>query len=96
MDRLNRGMAFILVQGNYGAASCASRHSWINDNRSSLKGLVCVKKTGYFSRIMLQFTLLVGNRIFLQANNIRLLDHLPCSLDEPYREPLGMDDKGRS
>ena len=31
---------------------------------SSLNGLVCVKKTGFFNRIMLQSTPLVGQKIF--------------------------------
>ena len=55
--------------GNYGAASYAraSKRRWIHGmlKRLSLfaEGVVCVEKTGFFNRIMLQFTLLVGQRI---------------------------------
>ena len=64
-------MRCILVQGNYGATSCAGVSKRMldtsvcyNDHRSSPKELVCVVKTGFFNRIMLQFTLVAGHRIF--------------------------------
>ena len=61
----------ILVQGNYGAASCVGRQKaagligiLVRSSLFTEEARLCGEETGFFSRIMLQFTRLVGRTIF--------------------------------
>ena len=48
---------------------------------SSLKGLVCVEKTGFFKQDNAAILIVCRSKDYFQADFIPVLDHPPCSLD---------------